>query len=131
MLGTSNRDIESTLKGISTDLPVSCISFDYLKDLDLYKKEKPYYCSMALEPKLEHARTNLEFESVDTLVQDLRGYENELSIDRHGLEYITLRTCDLYTGIEQFPVTAYIKEITQFMKIRFDAEICFCYSFRV
>jgi hypothetical protein len=112
-------------------LPLSRATFCYLQNDPIYEREKPYYCSMSLEPHLESSRTNLKYEATDTDVRDLRGFEHLLNVEEHGFEYVTITTCDLYVGIETFPVLAYIDQVTRAMKSKFKAEVCFSYSYRV
>jgi hypothetical protein len=57
----------------------------FLKWQDLYKKERPFQMFMDLPPEVKDQRkTNVVFEDVDLLVNDMRGKEPDFELDTHG-----------------------------------------------
>ena len=59
----------------------------YLKRLALYAKEKPFQLFVPVAPDAVDTRsTNLDFEGRDQTFEDIRGREDEYSLDSHGFQ---------------------------------------------
>ncbi|KAB8360852.1 hypothetical protein FH972_024586 [Carpinus fangiana] len=85
---------------------------------DLYQKEKPYQIIMSEQPgQVEFRDTNLVFkESPDILISDLRGREDDFSLDQHGFairKHASKTTS--FTTIEEIE-TDYLPEVEQLLR---------------
>ncbi|KAF5228607.1 hypothetical protein FAUST_10975 [Fusarium austroamericanum] len=63
----------------------------FIKDLQLYKREKPYLLFVGKPASAEHEKhTNVELETVSNVpVHDVRGRQHEYTIDEHGFQFVT------------------------------------------
>ncbi len=59
----------------------------YLKPLHLYRTEKPYHINLPANALGDYAQSNeISQEYAGIRLQDLRGYENDFTLDRHGFQ---------------------------------------------
>lgn len=93
-------------------------SFDYLKPLDLYARQKPYEVFIPLsnfsDPTVP--RTNLEFETKEVLVHDARDKETEFSLDEHGFCFTTHKTHVASFSDREGIETQYIPEVQSLLR---------------
>ncbi|KAF4959029.1 hypothetical protein FGADI_1907 [Fusarium gaditjirri] len=63
----------------------------FIKDLDLYKQEKPYLLFVGKPANAENAKhTNIELETVPNIpVHDVRDRHHEYTVDEHGFQFVT------------------------------------------
>lgn len=113
------------------DLPQARSQFAYLKRLSLYENQKPYYCSIELQPEELDQKTNLDYERKDAVVRDIRGWEHELDFERDGIQYILHPTSFILRTESRLDIEGYMKEHIDFFRQKLDAEKCICYSWRV
>ena len=60
----------------------------YLKDLELYKHEKPFQILTDIPESARDQRfTNLEYEEVEETFSDIRGNEDTFTLNDHGFTY--------------------------------------------
>jgi hypothetical protein len=65
------------------------VRISHLRWSDKYNEEKPYQIFVPLKLPEGLSTTNLSFESdEDTTIIDVRGRQNEFSLDVHGFQYI-------------------------------------------
>lgn len=72
-----------------TYVPKDALSnIKYIKDLDLYRKEKPFQILIDIPKDAPDQRfTNLVYEDKEELFRDVRGKEDTYSLDDHGFTY--------------------------------------------
>ena len=109
-----------------------CASFEFIKDLDLYKEEKPYrLTTFNLETGFDVEHTNIETEWVkDVKVHDVRNHNGELSLDKDGFKYFIHETV-LGTRFEDDKFDEDIEAMTIFVKNELQAEKAIRTDFRV
>lgn len=103
----------------------------FLKDDPLYSTEKPYYCSIDLPPHQEHLRSNMKTDVRTIALQDIRGHEDELELERDGFQYILCPSDMLPDGSDTDAEGEYINNVVEILKNRFGGKMCFCYDIRV
>lgn len=117
---------------VPADLPVIRSQFEFIKEV-LYKEEKPYFCGASLPPEKQHLRTNEVFDTIETNITDLRGYENLLSLDEHLVQFVEHDS--KYVGGNGLStpenLLGYINETSGLIKAVLGADQCVCYSYRV
>lgn len=119
------------LQSVRTSLASIEGSFAYLKPLDRYQHEKPYFYSGPLAPEEEAQRTNLAYDEHTMVVKDIRGHEQELDVEKHGFAFVSHHSgIDLSSRSEE-GTHAYINETCSLMQDILDAERVICYDFRV
>lgn len=65
----------------------------YAKDSPNFQHEKPFMILTAFCEQPEKSETNVEFESPEPeTISDIRGREDQFSLDRQGFEFITHKT---------------------------------------
>lgn len=109
----------------------SVVDIKFLKNVPEYATSKPYYISGNIPQDQEAFRTNLQYEDVTSLpILNLRGLEQNLSIEKHGFEIIKLHH-DI-TGVD---VTSqrdrYMAKMINIVEDRFSAILAICYDCRV
>ena len=63
-------------------------SIKYIKDIELYKKEKPFQILIDIPKHAPDQRhTNVVYEEREEIFNDVRGKEQEYSLDDHGFTY--------------------------------------------
>ena len=64
--------------------------FDFIKPLDLYKREKPYRLFLGKpEGAPDYNPTNVQYDRESGIpIHDIRGSEGEFTLERNGFEYI-------------------------------------------
>ena len=114
-------------------MPDIVTSVNYLKDLPLYKKEKPYLVLLPASGgfELKAGRTdNLEYESHDGIhITDMRGREKEFQLITHGFE-IMPNTSSVLDFRNRDDVQAYKQETEEILKAKFGAEKVVCWDFK-
>jgi hypothetical protein len=115
-------------------MPDITTQVEYLANLEIYRQEKPYYIFYAEdddEPK-SIPPTNLQFELHENiLVRDVRGREDQCSLDTTGFEIIRHR-CKAKLPIETAEdIEAYKHEIEELLKAKLNALHVYCYEARV
>lgn len=70
-------------------LPQDAVSkIKYIKDLELYKREKPFQILIDIPKDAPDQRyTNLDYEDREEKFHDVRGKEQMYSLDDHGFAY--------------------------------------------
>ncbi|KAL9103694.1 MAG: hypothetical protein Q9163_001288 [Psora crenata] len=70
-------------------LPQDAVSrIKYIKDLELYKREKPFQILIDIPKDAPDQRfTNLDYEDREETFHDVRGKEQMYSLDNHGFTY--------------------------------------------
>jgi hypothetical protein len=69
-------------------LPQTLVSLEHIADLDLYKKEKPYYLARAADSDQPNA-TNLQctkFHGVP--IHDVRGFEPDFDLATYSFSFV-------------------------------------------
>lgn len=128
------REIMATVQQIAAKAPVTLAEFDYIADLDKYEHEKPYYYSGPLHCDQEQMRSNIEHDRRGSIqVRDLRGLEDQLSLERHGFEIQQLPSNVGLTFDDEVEdrIQDYMLETSDWLKQRFQAECVLCYAYRV
>ncbi|KAK0118547.1 hypothetical protein ONS95_007435 [Cadophora gregata] len=84
-------------------MPCVVTTLEYLKDLELYQLEKPYFCLMPASDATQvdnEQIDNLEFESHhDIRIEDIRPLKEKYELDEYGFEVLshTSRFLDLHS----------------------------------
>lgn len=63
------------------------VLFEYIKDLNIYKREKPYMVA-DIDYIPVHERSNIELESRGVTVEDIRGQERNFTLNQYSFEYL-------------------------------------------
>lgn len=120
---------------MSEAMVTATATFQFLRDLDLYRQEKPYHFDGPLAPEHESRRTNLEYESKPVLVQDGRQNIERFTIQKQGFKLIKHKTGTKIndgTYPSKAVVDEYLNEVVEVMKQEFDGSkvIVFDYAVR-
>jgi hypothetical protein len=106
----------------------------FLKDLPLYKQEKPFMVLLPANEGLdpEAFRTNnLEFETLNNiLISDIRGTEDPFTLETSGFQLIDHCSQNLDTT-SRAQVEAYRAETEKFLSETLGAEKVVCWDVRV
>jgi len=107
-------------------------SVEFIKDIDLYKEEKPYtYITQDPDTGFDADITNIQTEWVqDVAMHDIRSYTNELSFDTNGFKYFTHDTL-LGTRFEEEEFNEDVREMTVFIEKQLQGEKAIKFDFRV
>ena len=106
-------------------------SFSYI-DPDAYGEEKPYYYSGPLATSEEHLRTNLVYKSYPhTPVHDIRGRENQFSLENHGIEFIQTPMTLSDQRLSRSDPEPYLLAATSFLRLHLNAQLVLSYDYRV
>ena len=115
-------------------MPDIITNMTHLKDLPLYKREKPYLVLLPAqeESDLENIRTdNLEFETRDGIhITDIRGHEEEYRLLTNGFE-VMRHTSALSSFQELADIQTYKTETEGLLKAKFDADKVVCWNVKV
>lgn len=112
-------------------LSATIAELSYLKNDPRYLEDKPYYCSTALDPRHEHFRTNQVFEARTTQFRDLRGLQDSLDFDTHGVAYLSGSEARITANPSPEEIVEYLRSSARVVKAALRAERCICYSYRV
>lgn len=111
-------------------MPDLISSMEFLTRSPLYDVEKPYYAMPSLEADVDmnFPTTNLEFEShSDILFRDVRGKEDQFSVEKTGFEIIRHEAKNLILEtVEQ--LDAYKAEVEELLKDRLGGVHAVCYE---
>jgi len=92
--------------------------FNFLKPLDLYNTEKPYWLFIGKpdsDPKVE--TTNVVTNMVTgIMVKDVRGYESEFTLDKQGFRFITHNQTFKSFDDEEKVKTEFLPEVERIIK---------------
>ncbi|KAJ8132508.1 hypothetical protein O1611_g1114 [Lasiodiplodia mahajangana] len=91
----------------------------FIRDLELYQAEKPYYVDGPLQHSFEHQRSNLEFESVDVAFEDARPQMATFSLSKHGFKFIyddNISQIDQDLQSNNAGIQEYLDRVTRFRK---------------
>ena len=109
-------------------------SLTFLKDLPLYKQEKPYFVLLAQQDENDsnnHRISNLEFEEITGIeILDLREMSGDLSLERSGFQLVQLKSAHLLVENHE-QIEAYRTETEAFLRAEFDALKVTCWEIRV
>ncbi|CAG8069228.1 unnamed protein product [Penicillium salamii] len=103
----------------------------YLKWDERYKREKPYQINSHIPGLSEHEKSNLSFESVAQSIADIRGQEDEFTLDTNGFQVLADRSppWDFTQGLT---IKAYYDEIETILKGNIEGvDKVFCFDYRV
>ena len=114
-------------------MPANLAEIEFLADLPLYQREKPYLCLLSPEQKIDPDQVrldNLEFEKHSNIkIEDIREHP-ELRLEDCGFEYLQHRS-----AISEFAVPAdvdaYKRETEGLLKDRFEAVRVLTYELRL
>lgn len=110
----------------------SQIDLKFLKDSPDYEASKPYYVSGPLPQHLETSRTNIQYEILGhNRLHNLRGYEDRLSLDRHGFKIINVPPDTVSLDIRGSQKQQYIETMTEYARNVLGASYALCYDCRV
>ncbi|KAF8852499.1 hypothetical protein BDZ45DRAFT_678294 [Acephala macrosclerotiorum] len=116
------------------DLPVGSrrvthASLNFLQDSSIYQDEKPYYCSVPLDPSQEHLRTNIVTESHQVSLIDLRQFKQSLDLETNGFQFLDCPR-ELQLELNESNVSFYLEGVAALVKSHLRAQYCFCYDHR-
>ena len=115
-----------------TDYPQQSISLEFIKDLELYHTEKPYFVVIEEgEGKAPSTATNLELAPVHNIsLQDIRGREADFTIERNGFKYVK-HEAQVAANDEEDNWVAYSQEMARLIQEECGSEKVICYDYRV
>ena len=106
------------------------VRFAYLRDLDLYHREKPFI----LEDTASYDKdvlTNIEKDHYPVHLTDVRGHEDQYDYESHSFRFIKHATAiDLLNAPMQDSL-AYITETMTVLQQQFGSKRIICYDVRV
>jgi hypothetical protein len=114
--------------------PDTTVSFSFIKDLELYRKEKLYYCDVPLDPAYESQRTNLHFGLKTVTARDIRSLEYQPSLPVNGFQILIHEVKAIIDNMlrpSEEAVQEYLKEIIDLLKEKFDTPHVFSYQYTV
>jgi len=115
-------------------MPDITTSITFLKDLPLYKTEKPFFVFLSqTDSKLAtgHRTQNLEYEVRDgILISDVRGRQDDFTATVAGFEIVKHETAQTIIETPEH-IAAYRTEIEKFLGLKFDAVEVICWEIRV
>ena len=111
-LRDSQRIHQETMAG-----PTTAASVTYLKWNDIYDEEKPFQILSDIPKGAKDQRTtNLEWESHEVSVQDVRGYEHQYSLDKHGFAFRTVQPVGMEEPDRRFIEQEYLPLMENLLK---------------
>ncbi|KAL2833838.1 hypothetical protein BDW59DRAFT_156637 [Aspergillus cavernicola] len=123
----------ATLRSASTGLVLTEVILEYVRRLEIYKKQKPYLLAYDIPVQEEGpGRTNLELEDISVAAHDLRPIVHQIQLEDCGFELLNLSTHtmeELFTsGYQQSEAEG----VRQLLLERFSAEevIIFDHAYR-
>lgn len=111
----------------ATELPRIHVALPFI-DRDVYSETKPYDISGSLEPAQEHLRTNLKIAPHTVGVQDVRGFEQYLNVDKTGFEFAR---CPTKCSFAEETIEPYLQETAEWVKQRLNATHSICFAYKV
>lgn len=109
------------------------VSFKFIKNLGLYNTVKPYAFNVDTSDFVPPGKeTNIEYETRQVEVTDVRDGATTLSLDVHS--FIFLRHPEsLIRGVDivHFPTRQYCETMTALVQEKLGADAAFCYDIRV
>jgi hypothetical protein len=135
-IATTTRDSRPVQLNIATkslqelmhSAPQGRATLQYLRNLDKYKYEKPYYLSWDIPLNDKSLRTNQETETRTVGIHDLRSLVPMLRLESHGFELITLSKEYMHEFFEKYEALSLSEGITRLLQRRFDTEHVYCYD---
>ena len=103
-------------------------TLSYLKDLDKFKREKPFTLSLDIALDNEGLRTNLDYEPRSVELTNLRGSESDLFLEAHGFELIQIPASVMAECFESSEPHADSQGVVELLKRRFGTEHVFLYD---
>ncbi|KAL8654313.1 MAG: hypothetical protein Q9226_003488 [Calogaya cf. arnoldii] len=106
------------------------VRFQYLRDLGLYKNEKPFI----LEDTTSYDKgvvTNVVKDYQPVRLTDIRGHEDEYDFKSHSFRFIKHKTAIDFFNTPKQDSLAYIKETMTILQQQFGPERTICYDVRV
>lgn len=103
-------------------------SFNYLAPLQIYSSEKPYHSRIPFPDNVK--RTNIEVQSYDITIFDIRGKENLFTLEQSGFRYLHLPT-NISHWTDQIVLSEYLPFISNWLKIYFDSRRVLVYTYNV
>lgn len=112
-------------------MPDIVASLEHLANIPLYDEEKPYCVLVSVENRQEGVPTdNLFFEHHDTIIRDIRGHEDEFTVEKTGFTVVlhktTVNNFRTLDGLQE-----YQRETSDFLKTYFKAEEVVCWDVKV
>lgn len=112
-------------------MPDVTTELDYLKDLDLYNVEKPYWCFLAPHEGFDadtQRVDNLEFEAHSNIkITDVRNTKDDIKLEEYGFQILS-HTSEIPSFTSPTDVAAYKEETAQLLKETFSAVYTKCYD---
>lgn len=103
-------------------------TLDYLKDLDRYRSEKPYTLALDIQLEDEKLRTNLEYELRTVELYNLRGFEDDVSLELHGFELKTIPPHMMEKYFHNTKEDSDLEGVIQLFKEKFQTNNVFVYD---
>ena len=124
-----------TLSEFRDDFSSTKAKLSFLRPLEKYKIEDPYYISCNVPPEREDERTNLEFQPQIVKAFDIYGHELQTDLERHHFEYLEHKSKISFSPESECEQTEeiqrYLKETIDLVKNKLNAELCVAYSYVV
>jgi hypothetical protein len=99
-------------------------TFSYFKLLPKHELEKPYEILIDLQEAAKHVpRCNFSFEEKECLIQDVRGKENEFSLDANGFTWKRFETSATDFQSRETIKDVYLREVEEFLSRLLGSEI--------
>jgi hypothetical protein len=104
---------------------------DYLKDAEVYKREKPYILAFDIPLENEEKRNNLKHESRKVRLRDLRECNTQVSVQSHGFELLRISERGMHEFFSGHSRDEEIIGVTVLLRERFATQKVFCYDHAV
>ncbi|RWA10870.1 hypothetical protein EKO27_g4235 [Xylaria grammica] len=113
------------------NLPQSYRKLCFLRDLDEYESQKPYYISGPLPNDLADYRSNIQYDLVNgVFISNLRGHEKKLSLEKHGFQIIEVSEAIGSLDVQGQERNEYIEKMADLLKERLHADLVLCYNYK-
>jgi hypothetical protein len=103
------------------------VDLTFLKPSPLYDEEKPYFIE-GVPPKGVR-QTNIEYATVETVLHNARGHEQDFDLETHAFEWIHHEYP--HTIREERDVDAYMRAMEEVLRQRLKATRVHCYDYTV
>jgi len=105
----------------------------YIKPPPLYAHEKPFICEFDVSKIAGARQTNVELETREVLIRDIRGREDEFSVERNGFEILLHQSAISleHIGFKPDIKEQYKREAEEVLRARFDAQSVSVFSLEV
>ncbi|KAL7784960.1 hypothetical protein V8C37DRAFT_394846 [Trichoderma ceciliae] len=100
---------------------------EYIRDLPRYEKEKPF--NLSFSTYHDGLTTNVEKEEKAISVQDIRGQEDQFSLEKHSFCFLKLPTQHPIDGSDD-TTFRYLEETRNFLLRKLGADEVICYDIR-